>query len=54
MINDTNFTHILLLIDRQVSNFEIANHSLTDIKLYKAQIQKCDNRIYFLEISFMH
>ena len=38
--NETNFPHKLLLTNRQVSNLRkaFANHSLTDIKLSKAQL----------------
>ena len=40
--NETNFTHKLLLTNRQVSNLRkaFANKSSTDIKLSKAQLSK--------------
>ena len=38
--NETNFSHKLLLTNRQVSNLRkaFANHSLADIKLSKTQL----------------
>ena len=40
--NETNFPHILLLINRQVANLRevFANHLSTDIKLSKTQLPK--------------
>ena len=40
--NENNFTHKLLLTNRQVSNLRnaFANHSSTDIKLSKTQLYK--------------
>ena len=40
--NETNFTHKLLLTNRQVSNLrkDFANKSSTDFKLSKAQLSK--------------
>ena len=40
--NETNFSHKLLLTDRQVSNIHkaFANNSLADIKLSKTQLSK--------------
>ena len=40
--NETNFSHKLLLTDRQVSNIRIAfaNNSSADIKLSKTQLSK--------------
>ena len=40
--DETNFPHKLLLTNRQVANLRkaFANHTLTDIKLSKAQLTK--------------
>ena len=40
--NENNFTHQLLLTNRQVANIRkaFANNSSTDIKLSKAQLSK--------------
>ena len=40
--NETNFSHKLLLTNRQVANLHkaFANHSPTDIKLSKTQLSK--------------
>ena len=40
--NETNFSHKLLLTNRQVANLHkaFANHTSTDIKLSKAQLNK--------------
>ena len=40
--NETNFTHKLLLTNRQVANLykAFANHSSADIKLSKTQLSK--------------
>ena len=41
-VDETNFSHKLLLTNRQVANFcrAFANHKSTDIKLSKTQLFK--------------
>ena len=45
--DEVNFPHKLLLINRQVANIRKAftNHTSTDIKLSKAQLNKAKNQI---------
>ena len=38
--NETNFSHKLILTNRQVANLAFANHLSTDIKLSKTQLSK--------------
>ena len=48
--NETNFTHQLLLTNRQIANIRkaFASHSSTDIKLWKRQFQRWYNQEDFL------
>ena len=50
--DETNFPHKLLLTNRQVANLRkaFANHTSTDIKLSKAQLNKIQN-VGFLRFS---
>ena len=43
--DETNFPHKLFLTNRQVANVRkaFANHTSSDIKLSKAQLNKCKN-----------
>ena len=52
--DETNFSHELLWINRQVANFRkvLANNSLTDIKLSKTQLPKTIQSGVFLPKLF--
>ena len=54
--NETNFSHKLLLTNRQVSNLRkaFANHSSVDIKLSKTQLSKMINQEDFLVDYLVH